>query len=326
MGQFGNKIVRGPEVDPEERQISLLSLISRRKKITSNSEGKFEVLISLHEDSFRESEARRSDYANEREINYEVEKVVSRNQVCFAMTDKFGNFVMENIDLTLDSGNTLWELTEAVPIPNSFTVGDIESNTDLRGGFSGSEFGLQATFQYLGPGKVSRLSHFHIRKDNTKQYPDNRYISIENARLTYYFDRNTGDAIVYVPIKINPLNLPPKDYPTKLELGFGGKVTYKVEDSRIPIDERNLIYFPLTIDIDRPFDHTKWLSPKMIEGLQKYLNTTIDKVEKVTDYLGHASVVGVIACTGIRFVNTFRIATERSKKSLSKDNEEIKKY
>ncbi len=298
LGQLDNDRVDGPELNMNESQLSLLSLISKKTTLTSDSEGNFDAIITLQERSFD-----RSDYndAQNPKTPPKVEGVDSKNTICIIMADKYGNVNVYDEVVTLDAGNTMWRAGEITTIPNTMYAAEIEQTGDVRSGNGNVEFGVIARFQYIGPGKVTRFSGLGVAMD-TKGSVDSKYGSIDTTRFNWMLDKDTGDLIVYFPVKVKKLNLKPLEYPDKLDFAFQiNRLNYVLDDNTIPIDEANPIYFQTSMNIERPLDHSKWLTPATIESIQGFLNTTITYTETAVEYLGYASIGGVLACTGAKF-------------------------
>lgn len=297
LGQLDDERPEGSELNLNESQISLLGLLHKKVEVTSDSDGSFDAIIALQESSFDEGDY---DDARRDERNPEVGSVKSRNQICFILADKYGNKEVIEYQVTLDAGNTMWRPGEITTIPNTIYAAEIEQSGDVRSGRGNVEFGVIARFSYVGAGKVSNLDHFRVRMD-TKGSTDSKYASIDSSRMNYKLDKNTGEMIVYFPVKVKKLDKKPIDYPDKLNFAFAAEVTYEVDDTDIPIDTVNPIYFQTQINIERPLDHTKWLTPETIDKLLNFLNKTTNITKTLATYTGHAAVAGVLTCTGAKF-------------------------
>ncbi|MDA3856146.1 MAG: hypothetical protein PF569_07860 [Candidatus Woesearchaeota archaeon] len=294
LGQLDRDRVDSVEVNMNETQLSFLNFILQKETVTSGSDGSFDAIVTFKEDSFGVSDLREAGTSNPT-----IDNVKSRNIVCFAMKDKFGNYNIETEIVNLDAGNTMWKPAEITTIPNSLYASEIEQTGDTRSGSGNVEFGMIANFEYIGPGTISHLDSFRISKDSKLR--TGAKFSIDTSRLNYRLDKDTGRMLIYVPVIILEQGIEPLDYPSELEFNFEADVRYSIDDLEIPIDEANPIYFKTTINIERPLDHTKWLTPAMIIKWQKYLNTSIEYTTIAKEYLGYASIVGVVSCTGMKF-------------------------
>lgn len=314
LGQLDNQRVDSVEINLNETQISLLSLISNKKTLTSDSEGNFDTILTLQENSFNTRDLVDSQRTTQNDGNPTkkilVDSVESKNRVCFIMADKYGNVFSKKFDVTLDAGNTMWKPAEITTIPNTLYAAEVEQTGDLRSGNGYVEFGMIARFQYIGPGKVTKIDRFMVSSD-AKTTTKSKF-KIDNSRENWMFDVNTNELIYYAPVQIFPMNIKPLDYPSKLDFNFQALTTYTIDDTNIPIDERNPIYFQTSVNVERPLDHTKWLTPSTIESIQGFLNKTISINQKMNEYLGIASIGGVLTCTGMKFWHAYEYTAAAS--------------
>ncbi len=298
-----NQVVYGSEYNPEEVQMSLLSLISDKKTFVTDSDGSFggdlfsgdNVVITLQENDITLTEAISTTNAVNSDNNPSVNDVGSKNQVCFFMQDQYGNYNTRSFTVELDAGNTMWKPAQITTIPNTVYAGEIEQDTDAGGGV---RFGVIAKFVYTGQGTVTKINSMRISRGSGA---DSKYADPKGTEMNYKFDKTTNEMIVYIPIEVRPMNIDPMDYPDSLEFWFEARPIYSVDLTDVPIDNTNPIYFKVVVNIERPLDHTKWLTPETINSIQSFLNKSIDFTKQSIDYMGIASVAGVITCTGAKF-------------------------
>lgn len=293
----------GPETDLNDSQLSLLGLINRKTELTTGSDGHFDTIITLQEDDFNKRDLRDDDNR--------VDSVKSDNTICMIMADKYGNKKTRSYRVTLDAGNTMWVPGEITTIPNTVYAAEIEQTGNKRTFNDGVEFGLIGRFSYIGGGKVSTISKPIIRTD-TDGAADSKNVDVDLSRMNFKLDKDTGEMIVYFPVTIDKLDMKPVDYPEELKLAFQMRLSYTVDGEDIPIDTVNPVYFQTTINVERPLDHTKWLTPATIEKIQGLLNRTIDFTKKANEYLQFATIGGVIACTGAKLVLTPQIVAAKA--------------
>lgn len=329
LGQIDRQNAEGPEVDFNESQLSLLGLLNQRKTLTTGSDGSFKTFISLQEDDFDRGDQRDFDNAIEDQRNAKVGSVKSKNEICFVMVDKFGNGETDSFSVTLDAGNTMWRATDITTIPNNVYASEIENTGDSRSGSGKVEVGVIATFDYIGPGQVTKLDSFRISMDR-KGSADSKFASVESSRLNFRLNKETGEMLVFFPVLIDKLNKEPLDYPPSLRFAFEARVTYQVDSVDIPIDEVNPIFFQAGINIEKPLDHTKWLTPELINSTLAFLNKTITITRKATEYTGFAAVAGVLTCTGAKFWHAYEIAgldpdKPEDKKKIEEANRDLYK-
>ncbi|MFW6285929.1 MAG: hypothetical protein ACOC16_02050 [Nanoarchaeota archaeon] len=305
LGQLDNERVDDPELNLEEKQISLTNYMFQKTTITSDSSGNFDARIGLQEKNFDQSDY---NQANNENKNPEVSDVSSRNTICFIMQDKFGNVGIDSKQVELDAGNTMWKPGEITTIPNTLYASEIENVGDFRSGSGNVEFAMIGRFQYIGPGQISQLTRINIRED-TKTSKHSQYAQLDQSRMNYRLDKDTGELIVHIPVKILPMKIKPLDYPDELKFAFRADLTYSVDESDIPIDTQNPIYFQTSVNIESPLDSTKWLTPEMIDDWIGYLNETITFTQQAVEWTGTASVVGVVACTASKFWYGIKVAS-----------------
>lgn len=167
------------------------------------------------------------------------------------------------------------------------------------------QFSLIAKFDYICSGKVTNINSFSIHEDLDTS-SDLGSISIDSSSMHFSFDQDAQEMLVYVPVKILPLDVLPSEYPDSMEFGFYAKPTYSVDSVGVPIDNSQ-IFFKAQINIERPHDHTMWLTPETISDSIKFLNDSIDFTKKTVDWTGYASVGGLLACTGAKFWYNFQV-------------------
>ena len=298
--------------------ISLQKFFINKESTRSDSNGNFEVYINLEEESYNQG-----DLNDENDLT--IDRSTSTNKVCILMADKFGNVKVEDFTLTLDTGNSLWKEAEITTTPNSIYAAEIEQIGDRRSGSGKVQFSMIARFQYLGSGRVDDISSFRISMDNGRD--NDRFQgrgNILQSGVNYVFDKSTNELIAYVPIEISPLGEDPLEYPDEIRFQLQAKVVYTLEDNEIQIDT-NPIYFETLINIERPLDHTKWLTPSTIESGLEFINKTIKFTEKATDVMRIASGVSTIACVGYKFIHSACILSANGETDANKKQEAINK-
>lgn len=314
LGQLDRDVVRrdSPELNLEEQQLSigLQSLIFAEDDDTTDAEGNFEVVIGLQERSFDRTDLNDA----QRDTQQRIDTVVSRNDICFVLTDRFGNVEIESFRVNLDAGNTQWRPGEITTTPNTLYASEIEMTGDQRQGLGRQRFGMIVRFQYIGGGVVSDLENFRVVIDRTVGLETRGSPRVVSSEVNYMMDKDTGELVTYVPVELSPLGIPAADYPSSLEIGFAANVEYEVDNNDIPIDTRNPIYFRTEINIERPFDHTKWLTPETIDKTLDFLNKTTQFTEKAVKWTRIGSVAGVLTCTGAKFFYSAKMATAANKK------------
>ncbi len=308
LGDLSYSQTYGSEYKPSDEEMSLTSLIFQKKTFTTKSDGSFgggnflssdSVIIGLQEKDFTSSDLNQANNEKNSKTNPKVGSVSSDNTVCFVMQDRYGNTNVRSFNVKLDEGNTMWKKEEVITIPDTVYSGEIESNGDERQGNGAVRFGVIAKFQYTGPGKISDLSYLRVFKSSGSDTDKVRIITTE---MNYKLDKNTGELTVYFPVEMKKLGIDPMKYPKSMEFWFEAMPTYTVNNVDIPIDDKNPIYFKVGINVERPLDHTKWLTPAMINKVQKFLNKSISLTKEGVKYLGYASIAGVLTCTGAKFI------------------------
>ncbi|MCA9459096.1 MAG: hypothetical protein KC550_00945 [Nanoarchaeota archaeon] len=305
IGKFDEDKKNNIGLKTEEVQISLLDLISEKRDTKSDSSGDFEIEnMILLEDDISEREV---DQPEERKKSEVVGSVKSENRICIVMSDNYGNVNTEEIRITLDAGNTMWKIGEVTTIPNSVYASEIEMTGGKRSGSGKVRSGVIARFTYIGSGKIDKFTSVRISTDKSFS-EESKNGNVVTNELNFRLDKDTNELIVYFPLEINPLNKEPLDYPDSLTFGFAAMITYTVDDVDIPIDTKNPVYFQTKLNIERPLDHAKWLTPNMIEKTLDFLNKSIAFTKSATTWLSYASVGGVVACTGARFWHAWEVS------------------
>lgn len=301
------------EINPTDVQFSLTSFISGEVTARSNSNGKFEINnVVLQEKSYTSGDVQDGE-------NPHIESRNSDNTICFVMSDKYGNVVTDKIDVTLDSGNTMWKPTVITPIPNMVSAAEIE-NTDVDGDDNNARIGVIAKFEYHGGGKVTQVN-VRVSEDSAAN-DENIDTSIVSNEVDWMLDTQTGEMTLFFPVEIYPLDIEPAEYPESLVLNFRAKMTYSLDEKDIPIDDANYVYFKTEVTVDRPLDSTKWLTPNTIDKLLDFLNNSIDFTEKAVDFTQKATLAGVVWCTYKKFDYALDVSNPETDK---KDLEEAKK-
>ena len=84
-------------------------------------------------------------------------------------------------------------------------------------------------------------------------------------------------------------------------LGFAADIDYVLGNDQIPRDTTNPVYFQSMINIERPLDHAKWLTPQFLNKSMAFLNKTMKYTKDAAEKMKIATTVGVIACTFKQF-------------------------
>lgn len=304
LGQLDSDRVDSVENNIVETQASLMSLIGPgRVTTTSDSNGNFRTNpVVLHSDSFDSGDLNQAENDNPK-----VSSVKSPNTVCIIMSDKFGNTKTAQKSITLDSGNTLWTKGEVTTIPNSVYSSEIEMQSAK--GSESANFGVIARFIYSGSGHVTRISGLSIRKDPSYS-KESKQVSVQSNPTYIYKD---GELIVYMNLKLNPSGKDPLKYDDKIDIGLQAIFTYDVEGSQIPIDTINPVYFQTQINIEKPLDHTKWLSPENLNSMIGFFNKTLKYTKQAADYMKYATVGGALYCTFAEFKHMQEITEAKTK-------------
>ena len=297
--------------------LSLQSLLLNKESTRSDANGKFEIYVGLEEESFDRSDVNNPD-------DRTIDRSTSRNKVCIVMADNYGNVNVEELSYTLDSGNTMWKEAEITTTPNSIYAAEIEQIGERRSGSGKVQFSMIARFQYLGSGTVDEITSFKISLDRGRDSdPFQGRGNILNSGINYVFDKSTNELIAYVPIEISPLNQDPLEYPDEIKFSFQAIINYDLDDRDLPIDTANPIYFEALVNIERPLDHTKWLTPSTIEGGLEFINKTIKFTEKARDIMKYASLGSVLYCTGYKFYHAACLASAEDDNARNKCDEDF---
>lgn len=307
----------------DDLQISLTSIISDKIIAKSDGSGKFKVEnLILHEDSFTTTDTYNMNGTATQSPR--VGDVKSPNIICFVLSDKFGNTITKDISLTLDNGNTQWRAGEITTTPNTIYSAEIEQTGNERSGNGKVRFGVIAKLQYIGGGQLTNVQGVMVSNDGSAN-DESRNIRIVTSELKYRADPNTNEMLVYFPVEVSPLGKKPLDYPKELKFHFKAQFSYYVNDKSIPIDTTNPVYFFGVVNVEKPLDHSKWLTPEMIDKSLALLNKSITYTKKATDVLGIASVGGVLTCTGAKFYHAYEISGIMTNSALSPEEKQKKK-
>lgn len=305
-----------PELD--DAQISLWSLVSKKQTFRTDSEGKFgadsssltgalsslsdTVVLFFHEDTMDSSDAQ--DANRESTSNPSVRSVRSDNVICFIMKDEFGNVASQDFTVKLDAGNTLWKLDEVTTIPNTVYAAEIEQGESERRANNGNAgFSMIIKLSYIGDGTVTAFSP----KISVGAGGDSKFVKITSDKQSFTYDKTTKVATIVAQAEMKPQGIKPLDYPSELNFWFKGKMTYSLDNLEIPIDDANFVHIPVKINIEKPLDHTKWLTPGMIKKGQGFLNKSIKLTQKATDVMQKATIGGVLTCTGAKLYYTYQM-------------------
>jgi hypothetical protein len=282
-----------------DAQLSLLSLISQKEELTSDSNGNFESLISLQEKNIDIDDA----------TGTRVQDVKTRNTICIYMVDRFGNEEFESYKVDFDAGNTVWDDVEITVSPQNVYESELlQLEEGERSGSGNVEVGIIAKFQYLGGSDVSKIDSVRIVED-TSTFPDTKYVDVDSTRVNWAYEKDSNLMTVYIPVEVKGItsqdDRDEREWFEEIELGFGLNIIYTLDDIDVPIDTTNPVWFQTSIIVENTQD---WLSVKQIEKWQGYLNKTIDVTQKFTDGMKWASVGGVAYCTFAKFYHGYEVA------------------
>ncbi len=188
-----------------------------------------------------------------------------------------------------------------------FKVGNVETYPfniyvdDMRSG----EIQASAMFpiEYVGGGKAPVINSVTMFKDkaeigsgvvgNIKDLKSsNELIRIGNPKATNY-DSSSNSLFVYAPININKYTGDIDELPDNLVAALGINIVYDIPGQGAGECE---LYPLISFDIQKPIDHSKWLSPKMINKTIKALDDIIEFTEDFRDVAKQASTYGLLAC------------------------------
>jgi len=302
VGTADNGFTQSPQINLADEQISLTDLIQKKVESTADGNGNFKIKNLILKDKNLNSNGINQN-------SNEVGSVKSPNTVCYVLSDQYGNVNTYSSTITLDGGNTLWISQQITAIPSTIYAAEIEQLGNSRTGQGNVRVGVIAKIHYVGGGKVKEITAPIISIDRGFGSSASKYAKVISNEMNYKLDTATGDMILYFPVEISKMNIKPLDYPKSLKIGFKLSVVYSLFDLDIPIDTKNPIYFQTSLNIERPLDNTKWLSPQMIQNSLAFLNKSIDYTKKAAKYTGIAAVAGVIACTGAKFYYGIKIAS-----------------
>jgi hypothetical protein len=280
-------------------QISLLSLISYKQELKSDSNGNFDALISLQEKNLNVNNA----------IDKEIDSVRTKNTICMILVDRFGNERIENFKVEFDAGNTVWtEVETSISPQNVYESELMQIDSVERSGRGNVEVGIISKFQYLGGSNVKEITSIRIRKD-TNTFPDTKFVDVVDSRVNWAYEKDTNLMTVYIPTAVKKFasnqDKEDREWFEEIELGFGLEITYTVDDIDVPIDNINPVWFQTSIIVENTQD---WLSPKQLEKAQGFLNKTIKVTEQFTKVMKFASFGGVITCTGAKFWHAWEMS------------------
>lgn len=292
---------------PQGVQVSLLDLLSDKVTVESDSEGNFRAKnVVLLDKSLSSSDVEGN----------EVGSVASSNTICYILSDKFGNVVVDSSSLTLDTGNTMWSPGKITTTPNTIYSAEIEQLSNSNTANDGVRFGVIAEFKYHGGGDIKSVSGVSLGIDRSFS-DESQHGTIVQSEMNYVADKDSNTLTVYFPVEVEPMGIPPLEYPSELKFGYQMHITYELEDKDIPIDTRNPVYFQMEVNVENPLDHTKWLTPEMINKTLQFLEKSINFTKKLATYTSYATVGGVLACTGAKFYIGAQIGAVKANKALS---------
>lgn len=311
------------QYNPDDLQISLTSIISSKITTKSSSDGKFKIEnMILHDETFDSGDA----YNLNRTTNPTINKVNSLNTICFVMTDRYGNVVSRDTTITLDSGNTMWRAGEITTMPNTIYAAEIEQTGNQKSGTGKVRFGVIAKLQYIGDGKLTNVNGVRVSTDGAIN-TESKNARIVDSEMRFSANPETNEMIIYFPVEVSPMNKKPLEYPSELKFYFKANFNYNLNNKAIPIDTANPVYFWTTVNVEKPLDHSKWLTPEMIDNTLAFLNKSIAFTKKATDVMGIASVGGVLTCTGAKFWHGYQMAelvsTEKDPTEFQKKKAEL---
>jgi len=274
-----------PSDSEAQSSVSLeLSDLFTYKTYNAGDDKKFEGYIGL---SSHKGDIDRTD-------NFDVEV---RNKVCFILKDKFGMVNIQSYNVKLDTGNTVWKPYSPKTYPNTVYAAEIEVGESETSYSPNSGVGVTLVLNYIGEGSVTSISGLSINVDRALKNNDNDMVSVDSSRTTFYLNKETNELIIHFPLELKPKGIPPYEYPDELNFDLEARFTYSVNNELIPIDT-NPVYFKVNLNVERPFDHSKWLSPETINKYIGYLNKTIKFTEKAVEFTKWGSVAGILACQG----------------------------
>lgn len=299
LDQLVYDYTRYAELDLNDFQLDLtIGSWFSKQRTTSDEKGDFEVYMGLLGESFDSGDL---------EEDYSQDSVSTRNEICIVMLDEYGNLNVDSFNLNYDPGNTVWREAEITTLPNSIYSAEIEQalTSDSVSGSDEVQFSMIARFKYEGGSEIKEIDNVNIYFDNSvSEDPFQGNGNILSSGMNWRYDKDINELLVYVPIEVSPLGEDPLDYPDEIQFNFAMRITYELEDSDIVIDTQNPVYFETKINIERPLDHTKWLTPSAISSGLGFLNKTMKFTEKAQNVMRVGSILSVGWCTVAKFTHT----------------------
>ncbi|MFW5705002.1 MAG: hypothetical protein ACOCXG_04095, partial [Nanoarchaeota archaeon] len=285
-------------VDEIRRDLGDLDFLSAidQEEIEVNNEGEFEAVVVLVEDE-----------VDEVLTNPDVK---SRNELCFFIEDPFGNLGLDTLSVTLDLGNSCWDVQEVTVTPNTIYSAEITQAQNSPIGNDGLEISVFASFRYVCGGDVTDLRAFSVSPDY-KKYDSSRVGSISNENTRAMISpEDPNELLAYFPVEIKRVPEGISDKPTQydswedfwqeaeeLKLAFAAHITYSANGNDVLVDTRNPIYFEGVVNVENPYDHSKWLTPEKVDDAIGFLNDTIEFTEDAVDWTQKGVYAGMAWCT-----------------------------
>jgi hypothetical protein len=267
---------------------------------TSNENGDFEKAIILKEASLDDSRAGSS----------RVGQVSSNNEICFITKDASGRINSQSTTVKLDMGNTCWkQVGGAQTTPNTLYSAEIKQAKESTVGNDGVRFSVVQKFSYVCGGTPNLLESFSVKIDNGYS-KESKFMKVVDGEIRAMIDpADKKTLIAYIPINIKgvPDSIESQtnyenwedifDNKNQVDVGLAARISYRVDNKEVAIDSLNPIFFSASINIESPFDHTKWLTPEMLDGGIDFLNKSIEITEDAMEYTQYGILGGVAYCT-----------------------------
>ena len=225
-----------------------------------------------------------------------ISSVETENVICFILKDKFGSTANENYDITYDAGNTAFIPSEITTAPNTVYSAEIEQTGDVGRGLT--RVGLIVNFNYAGGGEIREISSVSITRDRAIHKESAEIIRVVQSELQFSYTPSDRNLMVYIPLELKPImNRDKSEYPDKLDIALQAHIRYVLYDTNIPVDTQNPVYFQTQLNVERPLDHTKFLTPERLDKGIEFLNKSISWTQGAANVFQVGTLVGIGACT-----------------------------
>lgn len=215
------------------------------------------------------------------------------NNICIRAIDASGNIAQTQITLNYEPGSRYWEIRNVQSLPNEVYTTFLKRD-DIQGS-------LTFNLHYFGPTSASNVEGLVVDlvAEDTYDTTEKVMYGASGVGAQAFFDEAQNIVIVYAPYVLSQWEGDPEQLPDELTFRWYAQINYKVSG----VSQNEKVFFQSTVKVERPLDHTKWLTPETIDDLLEMINDTLNITIQLKELTADALEYDMYACAAVSLLN-----------------------